>query len=148
MTHESLFHEHQSPPRSYLMLAVAGIPILLMVMLWWPAPQGPREDLPVAGRYNCTGTDDRRNRYEITLQVRARDEGFLLLWSEDNGRVSARGIGMRDGSKLAVSFTNGRAIGVANYAIGAGALTGRWWGGQGSILTETCQRGDAREARR
>ena len=107
-----------------------------------------RESAALEGRYSCTGIDHRETRYAVELEIRAHDGGFFLLWSQPDGRLSARGLGLREGSTLVASFTDGRAMGVAHYAITGGTLNGRWWVGGGPLLTETCHQGDAKDARR
>jgi hypothetical protein len=134
------------------LLGFAAVILVLVPMVARRAEaqeEGQKKDTKsLTGRYSCTGTDDRKNGYSIALEIRQRDEGFLLLWTHPDGRISARGLALRDASKLVVSFTNGRAMGVAHYTIAAGVLTGRWWAGEGSVLPEVCRPGEAKQARR
>lgn len=138
---------HAGVPQRLRLLRAAVVISVLVPVFCGPAAA---QDAPpkLTGRYKCTGIDDRQNKYAIALEVRARDEGFLLLWTHPNGRVSARGLGLRDESKLVVSFTDGRAMGVAHYAITPGVLNGRWWAGGGAVLSETCSQVEAKQARR
>ena len=85
----------------------------------------------VAGKYNVTGTNPEGGVYKGTLEVITRGDVYQFRW---NAGTQYDGVGVQNGSVIAVAFANGsdgKGCGVVDYDIADdGSLNGKWgyWG--------------------
>ena len=85
----------------------------------------------IAGKYNVTGTNPEGGGYKGTLEVITRGDVYQFRW---NAGTQYDGIGVQNGSIIAVAFANGsdgKGCGVVDYDIANdGSLSGKWgyWG--------------------
>jgi hypothetical protein len=129
-----------TPLPRLILAAFCGLALSVPVLTGCARPRVAEPPAPPAihGFYLCAGEDGRR-AYKLDLEIRPhREASYLLRWF-DRGRRMADGIGVLEGGRLSVAFTNGRGVGVASYEIGAERLTGRWTAGE-ATYPERCQR--------
>jgi hypothetical protein len=85
----------------------------------------------IAGKYNVTGANPNGSPYRGTLEIIAHGDVYQFRW---NAGTQYDGIGVANGSVVAVAFANGpngKGCGVVDYEIaGDGGLEGKWgyWG--------------------
>jgi hypothetical protein len=95
-----------------------------------PAPSAPKD---ISGEYEVNGTNENgAGDYKGTLDVTKRDEVYQFSW--DTAGKKYDGVGVQNGSSVAVAFTegtNGKGCGVVLYKINSdGSLDGKagYWG--------------------
>jgi hypothetical protein len=92
------------------------------------APAPPPD---IAGKYNVVGSNPDGGGYKGTLEIIPHGDVFQFRW---NAGTQYDGVGVANGSVVAVAFANGpngKGCGVIDYEIaGDGALDGKWgyWG--------------------
>ena len=92
------------------------------------APAPPPD---IAGKYNVVGSNPGGGVYKGTLEIIPHGDVFQFRW---NAGTQYDGVGVANGSVVAVAFANGpngKGCGVVDYEIaGDGALDGKWgyWG--------------------
>ena len=85
----------------------------------------------IAGQYNVTGSNPEGSQYKGTLEVIKRGDVYQFRW---NAGSQYDGVGVQNGSNVAVAFANGsdgKGCGVIDYDIANdGSLSGKWgyWG--------------------
>lgn len=85
----------------------------------------------IAGKYNITGTNPEGGAYKGSLEVIRRGDVYQFRW---NAGTQYDGIGVQNGSVVAVAYTtgtDGKGCGVVDYDIANdGSLNGKWgyWG--------------------
>jgi hypothetical protein len=85
----------------------------------------------IAGKYNVEGTNPNGATYKGTVEVIPHGDVYQFRWNAGN---QYDGVGVRNGSVVAVAFANGengKGCGVVDYTIGGdGSLNGKWgyWG--------------------
>jgi hypothetical protein len=92
------------------------------------APAPPPD---IAGKYNVAGSNPDGGVYKGTLEIIPHGDVYQFRW---NAGTQYDGVGVANGSVVAVAFANGpngKGCGVIDYAIASdGALDGKWgyWG--------------------
>jgi len=92
------------------------------------APAPPPD---IAGKYNVVGGNPGGGNYKGTLEIISHGDVYQFRW---NAGTQYDGVGVANGSVVAVAFANGpngKGCGVIDYEIaGDGALDGKWgyWG--------------------
>lgn len=92
------------------------------------APAPPPD---IAGKYNVVGSNPDGGVYKGTLEIIPHGDVYQFRW---NAGTQYDGVGVANGSVVAVAFANGpngKGCGVVDYEIaGDGALDGKWgyWG--------------------
>src|SRR5439155_26207477 len=85
----------------------------------------------ITGKYNIVGTNPDGGAYKGTLEIIPHVDVYQFRW---NAGTQYDGVGVANGSVVAVAFANGpngKGCGVIDYEIaGDGALDGKWghWG--------------------
>jgi hypothetical protein len=99
------------------------------------------KDRDITGIYQVAGTGvDGNKAYQTTATVEKNADTYLITWKfTDN---SFHGVGLRDGSTLAVGWLNNGKSGVVVYHINGKQLDGKWADGStnGKVYTETLTR--------
>ena len=91
----------------------------------------PATPLDIAGKYNVIGSNPDGGQYKGTLEIIPHGDVFQFRW---NAGTQYDGVGVANGSVVAVAFANGpngKGCGVIDYEIASdGALDGKWgyWG--------------------
>jgi hypothetical protein len=92
------------------------------------APKPPPD---IAGKYNVVGSNPDGGAYKGTLEIIPHGDVYQFRW---NAGTQYDGVGVANGSVVAVAFANGpngKGCGVVDYEIaGDGSLDGKWgyWG--------------------
>ncbi len=108
------------------------------VLVFVGAPAAGAAELDITGKYNCAGINPDGKGYEGTVEIVKKDDAYFLKWTLKAGDTYA-GIGILEGSVLAVSYYGG-ATGVVAYRVEKGGkLVGKWAtaDGKGKIYAET-----------
>ena len=97
----------------------------------------------VSSHYVCAGKDPDGKAYTLPLEIETRKDNYFLTWG-DGGMI---GMGFVDDGALVAVLVHRESgsLGVVNYHISPGQLTGRWAAGDGMIYNETCMVGTAAE---
>ncbi len=94
-------------------------------------PNQPVANTDVAGHYDVTGTNEDGSPYKGALEIIKHGDAYQFRW---NAGKEYDGVGVENGSVLAVTFTegtDGKGCGVVTYKVlGDGTLDGKWgfWG--------------------
>ena len=116
----------------------------VLAFMLWISP-ALAQDSTLVGHYTVAGTNPDGVPYTSTAEIQEAEGIFRLEW-RDKDRTVAVGMGVVDGTTLAVVFqTDGGLIGLVSYRINGQTLTGRWiFPGHPSIMTEVLTRVDER----
>lgn len=92
-----------------------------------PAPAPPPD---IAGKYNIVGSNPDGGVYQGTLEIISHGDVYQFRW---NAGTQYDGVGVANGSVVAVAFANGpngKGCGVVDYEIAGDTLDGKWgyWG--------------------
>jgi hypothetical protein len=108
-------------------------------------PTPPPAPLPdIAGKYNVVGSNPNDSTYKGTLEIIPHGDVYQFRW---NAGTQYDGVGVANGSVVAVAFTNGqngKGCGVVDYEIGGdGELNGKWgyWGVDGAGSEKASRKG-------
>jgi len=96
------------------------------------------EDAAITGSYNCVGDTGGGRQYKGEVEISKEEGVYNLEWTVAG--KTYRGIGLRDGDKLSVSWVSAGIGGIVVYKIEKGGkLAGRWsqFGAKGAVLEET-----------
>jgi hypothetical protein len=91
----------------------------------------------IAGVYRCVGSNGDGSPYQGFVKIEKHGDAYHVWWALEPGVYSV-GIGIRQGTTLAVSYYGG-TTGVIAYRIDGERLVGDWTipGGNGVLASET-----------
>ena len=101
-------------------------------------PARAEEKVHISGKYTVEGLNPDGGTYRGTAEIAKKGDTYTIDWLIGSAE-KYKGIGIRQGDVLAVSYVSNAISGVVVYKIEKGKLVGQWaiQGGNGKIQTET-----------